>query len=548
MKKILKYIAVVFATGIVFNSCETTELDLTNNPNALTPSQANPDFYLNAVQETFARFAENIGEADAEVTRIEWMGTRNYQGAYTPAGFDTQWEEAYQEVIKNIRDMNVLAEEGELFYHIGMGQVLEAYTITLLVDNFGDVPYSEAISAPEILNPSLDAGADIYAAALSLLDQAIVNFNTTAAALPQNDFFYAGDAAAWIKAINTLKLRLYINTGNTAAFNSIIDGGNFISDTAEDFQFQWGSNLVQPDTRHPNYASTYTAQGAQNDYASIWLMNLMQTTEDTRIRYYFYRQVANVPGAPGVAPNEETLSCSVTSAPAHYVSGGYRYCSLPNGYWGRNHGNDEGIPPDGFLRVAPGVYPIAGNYDDSSFSEIALGSGGAGAGITPLLLASTVDFWRAEVAMPTSTATAKDFILDGMEKSIAKAQSFGSLDGGADLSTAPTPADNTAFELSIATAFDDVDATTDDKWNILAEQFFIALKGNGHDAYNFYRRTGYPNNIEPNLEPDPGAFIRSFFYPANAANNNANIAQKAGVTTQVFWDTNPASPAFPPAN
>ena len=44
MKKILKYIAVVFATGIVFNSCETTELDLTNDPNALTPSQAKSRF------------------------------------------------------------------------------------------------------------------------------------------------------------------------------------------------------------------------------------------------------------------------------------------------------------------------------------------------------------------------------------------------------------------------------------------------------------------------------------------------------------------------
>ena len=82
------------------------------------------------------------------------MDTRNYQGAYSPASFDLEWEQAYQEVIKNIRDMNVLAEEAELFYHIGMGQVMEAYTITLLVDNFGDVPYSDAINAPEVLNPA----------------------------------------------------------------------------------------------------------------------------------------------------------------------------------------------------------------------------------------------------------------------------------------------------------------------------------------------------------------------------------------------------------
>jgi hypothetical protein len=44
--------------------------------------------------------------------------------------------------------------------HIGMGQVMEAYTIITLVDMFGDIPYSED---PTNLNPKLDAGADVYA-------------------------------------------------------------------------------------------------------------------------------------------------------------------------------------------------------------------------------------------------------------------------------------------------------------------------------------------------------------------------------------------------
>ena len=545
MKKLLKYIAIVLATGVVFNSCETAELDLTENPNALTPSQANPDFYLNAAQERFIRVAESLGETGAEVTRIENMGSRVYENAYSPAGFDFEWELAYQETIKNIRDMNVLAEEADLNYHIAMGQFMEAYTITLLVDYFGDVPYSEAISAPEILNPNVDSGADIYNSALALLDQAIANFNATSAALPQNDFFYGGSASSWIKACNTLKLRLYLNTGNTAAFNAIINSGNYIQENSEDLQFRWGTNAVQPDTRHPSYAGNYTLTGG-GDYQSIWLMDLMQETGDTRIRFYFYRQSETTPGAPGVAPNEETLACSLTDPPAQYVAGNYAYCSLPNGYWGRNHGNDEGIPPDGLLRTQPGVYPQAGQYDDDSFAETNLGTGGGGAGVTPLLLASTVDFWRAELLMANPDA-AKPFIISGIEKSIAKVQSFGPLDAGADLSVGPTAADNTSFVLNIGTAFDDAE-TSEEKWNVMAEQFFISLKGNGHDAYNFYRRTGYPTDLEPSLEPNPGGFIRSFFYPANAANNNQFIVQKSGVTGQVFWDTNPASPAFPPAN
>lgn len=545
MKKIIKYIAVAFVAGAVFTSCESTELDLTSDPNALTPSQANPDFYLTAAQQRFAEVVQELGEDGAEVVRIENMGTRNYQNAYSPANFDTAWERSYQEVIKNLRDMNVLAEEAELYYHIGMGQVMEAYIVTLLVDYFGDIPYSEAIQAPDIINPNVDSGADVYAAALSLLDQAIANFGRTSSSLPQIDFYYGGDADGWIKAANTLKLRLHVNTGNTAAFNSIISSGNFIQSNDEDFQFTWGTNQVQPDTRHPEYNLKYTNQGAEQ-YMSIWLMDLMQTSEDPRLRYYFYRQSETTPGAPGVAPNEEALACSLTTPPAHYIAGDYAYCSLPNGYWGRNHGNDEGIPPDGFLKTAPGVYPAAGKYDDSSFGEVALGAGGGGAGITPMLLASTVDFWRAELLIGSNPAAARPFIISGIQKSIDKVTEFGALDTEADLSVAPTPADEATFVAIIGTEFDDAEGT--DKWNVMADQLFVSLKGNGHDAYNFYRRTGFPNDLEPSLEPDPGAFIRSFFYPANAASNNQFIEQKSGVTTQVFWDTNPASPAFPPAN
>ena len=148
--------------------------------------------------------------------------------------------------------------------------------------------------------------------------------------------------------------------------------------------------------------------------------------------------------------------------------------------------------------------------------------------------------------MLTSPAAGLPFILDGAEKSIAKVMTFGSLDPGADLSYEPSEDDVTAFIDALETSF--TEAGTEEKWNIMAKQFFIALKGNGIDAYNFYRREGYPTDIEPNLEPNPGAFIRSFLYPANFANTNSSVQQKASVTEQVFWDDNPASPGFPVGN
>ena len=91
-------------------------------------------------------------------------------------------------------------------------------------------------------------------------------------------------------------------------------------------------------------------------------------------------------------------------------------------------------------------------------------------------------------------------------------------------------------------------ATGDDKENIFAEQYWITLYGGGAEAFNYYRKTGYPTTLNPSWEPNPGAFPRSFLLPQNEVITNENLTQKTALTEQVFWDTNPASPAFPAAN
>ncbi len=552
MRKLFSILLAAFGTGLFISSCETTELDLTQDPNALSPSEAQVEFYVNSIQVRLADFIEDdFGRYGAELTRIENMFGRDYRNAYGPSDVNTEWDNAYQEILTDVREMQALAQEGEQFTHIAIGQVVEAIVITTLVDFFGDIPYSEALQGDANLNPATDPGADVYAAALALLDSAIANFNATSLDEPDIDFYYDGDKSKWIRLCNTLKMEIYLNTrlvdgGAVAAFKAIVDSGNYIQDSADDFQFQYGTNAVQPDTRHPRYGFNYINTGGQ-DYMSNWLMNLMDTSNDPRIRYYFYRQNATVPGADGTDPDEETLACSLTSAPQHYIDGGFTYCSLPNGYWGRDHGNDEGIPPDGLLRTVPGVYPAGGQFDDNSFDGISLGSGGGGAGITPLVLASWVDFWRAEIALLDNDPDgARDLMASGIMKSIAKVQPFAAVDAGADFSFEPSADDITNYMSSVESDFDDADM--DGKWDIVAEQFYITLWGNGCDAYNFYRRTGYPSTLQPNVEPNPGTFVRSFFYPDNFANNNASVDQKADQTTQVFWDNNPASPAFPSAN
>jgi hypothetical protein len=549
MKKIFKTVGFLIATIslVTFSSCETTNLDLTENPNELPLNSANPDLLLNGVQLKFAQTIQYFGNSGAEVTRLKYMFGRDYQNAYSASFFNTEWEYSYRSILKNIRLMNPIAEKNNFKKHIAIGQVIEAYTIVTLVDYFGDIPYSEALDGNN-KNPKLDKGKDVYDAALVLLDKAIVNFNATTVVNPDKDFYYDKSWSKWIKLANTIKMKIYLQTRLIDAtaiskFNSLVSDGSFIG-TGEDFEFNWGTSNANPDARHPEYVNNYTPSGVGSGYQANWLMNEMwngKSVVDPRIRFYFYRQVNDTP------VSEQDMTCSVQSAPAHYLEGGHVYCRIDDnaGYWGRDHGNNEGTPNDSKKRTAAGLYPAGGRFDDSSFKAIdGISLGANGQGITPIILASTVDFWRAEAALsPGGTGDAKALMLAGITKSLAKVRGFISRDRGANTARVPALSADTSYLNAVGTLYNN--ATS--KLDVVMTEFFITLYGNGIDAYNAYRRTGLPSRIQPNIEANPGKFIRSFLYPASETGSNPNVKQKVSVGQRVFWDNNPET-GFPLGN
>lgn len=518
--KIKNILIAVTAGLLTLTSCETTDLDLTDNPNALNPSQADATFFLNNVQISFAGWVQGFSNRGAALTRINYMSGRNYAQVYSPGGFDGSWTSAYQGMMEDIRLMNLLADESGLTIHKAMGQTMQAYIMVTLVDFFGDVPYSEALKGGEgNLAPVADSGESVYNAALGLLDEAIAGF-TAGGPAPAYDFYYDGNAAKWAKAAGAIKKKIYYTLGNASGFNGVT---NFIDSESSDFQFHWGTNQVNPDSRHPWYRSSYTATGG-GSYMANWYMNKMLNGhggKDPRMAYYFYRQVAAAPGQ-GADPNEETLECSLYTAPTHYQATNEVYCAVMDGYWGRDHGNDNGIPPDGFLRTLHGIYPAGGVYDDSSFESQALGAGNGGNGITPIILSSWIDFMDGMLNPSTRAASLEA----GAKKSINKADSQGG--------PAMAAADVTAYVNNILADYDAADADT--KANIYAEQFWIAQWGGGIDAYNTYRKYGLPSNLQPNIEPNPGDFPLIMYYPANYASTNANVTQRTSLTDRVFWN------------
>ena len=517
-------------------SCDTLELDLTENPNALSPNQADAGFFLNSIQIDFAFWVSSMGDRGGELTRINYMSGRTYNNVYSPDSWNGVWSSAYRGMLEDIRLMNILADEAGLTYHRGMGKVFQAYILLTLVDYFGDIPYTEALQGAEaILNPVSDSGESVYNAAISTLESAISDFNS-GGPVPSNDYYYQGDADKWIKAANSIKKKALLNLGDFSNYNSIT---NYIVNPSDDFQFVWGTSPATPDTRHPLYRSNYTSTGG-GEYMSNWLMfnmiNGHAGNTDPRINYYFYRQVDNTPGFDSSA-DEEVLECGL---PGYYVPPQLRGSETPfcaptnstskpaNGYWGRDHGNDNGIPPDGFKRTLRGIYPAGGAFDDESFEGKVDGDGQGGFGITPILLSSWMHFMNAEVNVNTGGDPTYETLI-ALEQALIKTDDL----GGPELSD-----EDVSNYIAAFTSDWNASTSTEKKLDLWATEFFISLTGNGIDAYNSYRRNGYPRSLQPNVEPDPGQFPLIQYYPANYVNTNKNADQRSSKTERVFWNSN----------
>ncbi len=572
--KFLKYITIIALGGMLLWSCsDTFELDLRDDPNFPATDASNFEALYNSVQVNFAQFFNGGDPTHFSMNDFTMMLSRqraftsgvNYETSYTAQSFDNIWREAYRDFMP---DANAIITEGDekgFGIHGGSARVLKAYVMMTLVDMFGDVPYSEIGQGADNISPKSDSGADVYAAALVLLDEAITVLTDNTGAAPLADQFYDGDAGSWIKAANSLKLKAYVTTrlvdasaGSKAM--AIIEGGDFISTAGESMAFKFGSSRQNPDSRHPFYAEHYETE--DGDYMSnwfLWLLNEEKGLKDPRIRGYFYRQVPEIP-----LDDVNLFDCvfspfpDASSTPDHYLSvdPNMPYCvgSLTDGYYGRDHGNGNGIPPDGAVRTQYGVYPAGGKWDNDTYrvTQNTGTDGGLGAGILPIIPHFFVDFYRAELALEAGTGEdARALMLAGIENSIDYVLNFAQevdagsfseqigvnpVDNSPILGSATLP-DTTAVDNYMMAVMANYDSAAD-PMDVLAKEFLIASYGNGIEGYNLYRRTGYPSNIQPMIQPSAGEFIRSALYPSVYVNLNKNATQKSQ-TDQVFWDNNP---------
>jgi len=563
LRKIL--LTLILTTGIL-SGCKKVDdkfEGLLNNPNAPLPSAADVDLYMNRVQLSFAGFFNDANSFGQQITRQIIMYGPTYTNAYSATSFDGIWSTAYTQIFKHVNTLIPIADAAKKYVQSGAAKILKAYTMMTLVDMFGDVPYSEANLGTDNSNPKVDKGKDVYAAAVTLLNEAITTLGQTPASYPgAQDLYYgasnATGKARWITLAKTLKLRAYMTTrlvDATAAaqIQTLLAENDLIDTPAEDFEFKYSNKQAAPNSRHPRYNGNYTTTGSAGDYIGthfMWALagdpakgnfsnNAATSQGDPRTRYYLYRQRTNYADV-----NSTTVSCDGGIAPSHYTAG-MPYCLIyVAGFWGRDHGDGSGIPPDANRRTTVGIYPAGGEFDANQGTSVSLNRGGQGAGIQPIWQSAFTEFLKAEAKLtinPAALASAANVYMEnGIRASFAKVLGFpATISVTVPASFVPTQAQLDAYVTKVQNLYTAA-TTNNERMDVIMKEFYVALWGNGVDAYNNYRRTGKPGNFQFTLLPSPGDFIRSQLYPSVHVNLNLNATQKPGVAVQVFWDNNPA--------
>jgi len=188
-------------------------------------------------------------------TATTYPDEANYDltGRDVPGGF---WNIMYRDVLLDYKEAkNVLESQRSntaptllpvLNNKIAITTISEVYTFHVLVDVFGDIPYSEALNIDNP-SPKYDDDQEIYTDLFIKLDNAISMLNTSEDSFGEADFIYEGDVVNWKKFANSLKLRMALRVKDGTKVAEAVASGVFTSNADNaSFMFTGSAPYANP--------------------------------------------------------------------------------------------------------------------------------------------------------------------------------------------------------------------------------------------------------------------------------------------------------------
>ncbi len=224
------------------------------------------------------------------------------------------WTPFYRDALSDLKESRRLIDaDGTLLPAVKANQVAQTEIMSVLawsslVNTFGNVPYSKALSTATTL-PSYDNAETIYTDILVRLDEALANLNASAAGMPaSSDVMYGGNITKWIKFGNSLKLRLAMiiadknpTKAQTMVTQVTSDLTKLISSNAENARHTYLSSSPNNNPISNNTIAPFTTR--QDFVVSETIVNKMNGLNDPRRPFYFTSIGGNFVGGVNGFPN-----------------------------------------------------------------------------------------------------------------------------------------------------------------------------------------------------------------------------------------------------
>jgi len=540
MKK--SFLFVILAAVVITQfGCTKDFQELNTDPYALTQTQlaannANVSAYFSTAQQ-------NLVENGPWLTQLDNFYGDNFIGyVYPPSSFrsnqypgtlfnqdgwqDGLWGNAYDNVmrqthliINNAR--SVTPATPTTTAQIAIAKIIRVAGMHPVADGWGPIIYTKyAVPNADLVSYNYDTQKDVYTAFFRDLDTAVTSLSTiVAAGTPSSfgplDLIYSGDYTKWIKAANSIRLRLGLRltridnaTAKTQVQKALSETHGLITSNADNmhvaFNSALGGGFVQ-------VSRDWTDERLGADFETI-----LSGYKDPRLPVFFNPSTDATVGKifKGIRQGADI------AAKGDYV--GYSEANVAT--WGQNPSSWGGD-----LNV------ITAAEVNEALAEVALRGWGTG----------------------TYTASAQTYYEAGIKAHFdmygISATDYAAYIAGTTLPidyVDPKKAAHNAAAVNLVPVKFNAAGTNEYKLQQIMTQKWIALFPNGKEAWSEWRRTGYPKVFTSYLNYSGGTInttdgARRIFKFALGEYQNNGAGVKTGITalggadvggTHVWWD------------
>lgn len=304
--------SLLLGTAVAFTSCESKLDEKHDNPDGFTTAEIGYLFTQGALKTIENEYADTyyynfrlIGNYIQTTARQTGKDRVNlYQNIQDDKG---RWENYYVSRMSTLTEIDkmyaTLSPEEQAKYRIFIeaGKILKAYNTAIATDFFGNMPYTEAFTARNVVyggsvifRPKYDTQKDIYYSILDDLKSAADYFktDTESTTFKQQDIIYKGNCNGWYKFANSLRLRYAMRISNVDPDKAKqvlaeLSLDQLITDNADNTYIMVDNQSTAPDGIWRAMRESHSKGQSYYMYAPEITVNMLKEANDPRLVVFY---------------------------------------------------------------------------------------------------------------------------------------------------------------------------------------------------------------------------------------------------------------------